>query len=167
MSLLQSFAKEQWDAVPLSIAGIHCLSYDIDTPRTKTHCVVWESPDGAGLFHTAAADSFEPAIAEVIVQSCQLFAADFPSTYVQVLETSFNDTQPFETVVVAPTSIALFDHLSEPMKSKIYLVAPAYRSEFHEKMDGRDFRHQIGRKDGWRVYVYRWNRPEKKAPSWD
>jgi hypothetical protein len=43
------------------------------------------------------------------------------------------------------------------------LVTPALTMKYLVK----DFRHQIGRKDGWRVPLYRWDRIEKTSPSWD
>ena len=72
----------------------------------------------------------------------------------------------FDSVVVAPPEVELFNHWPMELHSRVYLVAPAYKSEFKDGSTARDFRHQIGRKDGWRVPIYNWNRSEKTAPSW-
>ena len=166
MSLLDLFKQEQWDALPVAVGPFQALAYDVVMPKDKVRCLVWEGPGGGHLFHTSALNSFSDGVAEVVVGRCQLAAPDLPDENLVVLDSEFGDTAPFETVVVAPPSIALFEHLSEPVRSHMYVVAPAYHSEFNTQMSGKDFRHQMGRKDGWRVYVYRWDRPEKKAPSW-
>jgi hypothetical protein len=167
MSLLDQFKTEQWDAVEERIADIPVLRYEVTTPRENVKCLVWEGPDGGYLFHTAASNSFNEQIAADIVANCQLVASDLPGEHIRTIPVTFQPESSFEIVAVAPPAVQLFDHLSDPVKSKMYLVAPAYRSEFHDRMTAKDFRHQMGRKDGWRVHIYRWARTQRTAPAWD
>jgi hypothetical protein len=111
--------------------------------------------------------SYDDELAELIVDRCKLRGDELPQEKLVVLPTDFRPATGFEAVVVAPPGIRLFDHLPESISSRIYLVAPAFMSEFNNQMSAKDFRHQIGRKGGWRVYVYRWDRSEKTQPSWD
>jgi hypothetical protein len=128
--------------------------------------VGWQGP-GDSRFHTMAWHSYDEKLAELIVDRCKLRSDELPKEKLVVLPTDFRATSPFEAVVIAPPSVRLFDHLPEPISSKVYLAAPAFMSEFTNQMSAKDFRHQVGRKDGWRVYVYRWDRKEKAQPSWD
>ena len=167
MDHLDAFKAEQWDAQEGVIAGERTLHYEIVTPRETVKCIAWDGGDGR-LFHTSASNSHEEDIAQIIVRCLKAAALSGSRlTSVAVLAADFHGAAKFDRVVVAPPEVELFNHLSEELRKAIYLVAPAYASEFSDGMSARDFRHQIGRKDGWRVYVYRWNRVEKTGPSWD
>jgi len=116
----------------------------------------------------SASNSFSEELAETILE--QLEATDLSSLQpgkIKVVSANFQPSSKFETVVIAPPEIQLFGHLSEKLRVKIYVVAPAFKSEFNDGSSAKEWRQQIGRKDGWRVYVYRWNRVEKTAPSWE
>lgn len=167
MNHLDAFKAEQWDAEECALAGEKALRYEIVTPRESVKCIVWEGTDGR-LFHLSASNSYDERVAERIidcVKAVTLSASQDPS--IEVVAGNFEGVAKFNKVVIASPEVELFNHLSEQLQNSIYLVAPSYASEFSHGMSARDFRHQIGRKDGWRVYVYRWDRIEKTAPSWD
>jgi hypothetical protein len=166
MSLLSQFKREQWDAEPISFGDVDALAYDATMPNDVVRSVVWEGPNGSCLFQTSALNSFRDELAAAIVAEVNCTSMNLSLDSVTVLESSAKGMAPFDAIALAPPSIGLFEHLSEDLRSHVYLVVPAYRSEFNGGMTGKDFRHQMGRKDGWRVQVYRWDRVEKKAPSW-
>jgi hypothetical protein len=166
VALIDDFRRAQWDAEPRVIGRHDVLYYEMLTPSAQAKCLVWPGASDH-LFHTSAWNSYNEKLAELILDRCSVRSDELPKEKLIVLPGDFGAVSQFEAVVVAPPSVRLFDHLPEPISSKIYLVAPAFRSEFTSQMSAKDFRHQIGRKDGWRVYVYRWDRTEKTQPSWD
>lgn len=167
MDLLEAFRAEQWDAQEVVIGDQNALEYEIVTPRETTKCIVIPGVRGR-LYHFSASNSYSEQIATIIAGALkEASLTNSRPSVVAVIPVNFKEAAKFDRVVVAPPEIELFNHLSDGLKKVIYLVAPAYASEFTDGMSARDFRHQIGRKDGWRVYVYRWNRIEKTSPSWD
>lgn len=167
MNILEAFKLEQWDAKEEFIGQHAVLTFNVVTPREAVKCVVW-APDEKHIFHMSASNSFNHELAELILDHCKgIDPSSLPVGKVKVVPTNFGSTSKFETVVVAPPEIDLFGHLAQELRSKLYLVSPAFKSEFRDGISAKDWRHQIGRKDGWRVYVYKWDRPEKTAPSWN
>jgi hypothetical protein len=166
MDLLKVFRLEQWDAQEVSIGRHTVLSYDLVTPKATVKAVVWAA--GPRLFHMSASNSYCERVAERILDCAERHYFRVPDARkIAVIPADFSPVASFDNVVIVAPEVNLFAHLSEPLENAIYLVAPAYKSEFTNGMSVKDFRHQIGRKDGWRVYIYRWNRPEKTSPSWD
>lgn len=166
MSLLSQFKREQWDAESIALGDVNGLAYDATMLNDVVRSVVWEGLNGSCLFQTSALNSFRNELAGAIVAEVDCASMNLSLDSVIVLESMAKGMAPFDAIAVAPPSIGLFEHLSEELRSHMYLVVPAYRSEFKGGMTGKEFRHQMGRKDGWRVQVYRWDRVEKKAPSW-
>lgn len=167
MDLMEAFRAEQWDAQEVIIGGQKCLEYEIVTPRETVKCTVVPGGDGQ-LYHFSASNSDSAQIAAIIVGALKKAALAKPHpSAVTVIPVNFKDAAKFDRIVIAPPAIQLFNHLSEDLRKAIYLVAPAYASEFTDGMSAKEFRHQIGRKDGWRVHVYHWDRTEKTSPSWD
>jgi hypothetical protein len=164
---LAAFKQVQWDAVETTIGRHSVLMFDMVTPRESAKCLVWAAPGGR-LFQASAWNSYSQPLAERLLDHCAaLDLSTLVPGKVTVCEAGFQPNGNFETVVIAPPEIALFEHLPGNLQSSMHLVVPAYRSEFTDGMSAKDFRHQIGRKDGWRVPVYRWNRVEKTSPSWE
>ena len=167
MDLLETFRAEQWDAQEVIIGGQKCLWYEMITPKETVKCTVVPGLDGQ-LYHFSARDSYSEQIAAIIAGALKeaSLATLHPDT-VSVVPVNFQEAAKFDRIVIVPPAVQLFNHLSEELRKAIYLVAPAYASEFTDGMSAKEFRHQIGRKDGWRVQVYRWDRTEKTSPSWD
>jgi hypothetical protein len=167
VSVLERFKKEQWDAVATQIASAAVLVYHVDMPIGRVTSVVWESLDRLCLFHASALNSYGDLIAAALVAHCQFTTQQLPVDRLLVDNVDFGETCEFDTVVVAPPAVGLFNHLSAELNTHMFWVAPAYRSEFNANMNVKDFRHQLARKDGWRVHADRWDRKEKKAPTWN
>jgi hypothetical protein len=166
MDLLNIFRREQWDAHEVSIGHHTALTYDLVTPRETVKAIVWAG--GPSLFHMSASNSYCDQVAVRILDCAESRTLRLPDPgRIAVTPVDFSPVANFDDVVVVGPEANLFAHLSEALRKAIYLVAPAYKSEFQHGMSAKDFRHQIGRKDGWRVYIYRWNRIEKTSPSWD
>lgn len=163
MDLFEAFRSEQWDAQEVIVGGQKALAYEIATPREMVKCTVVAGGEGR-LYHFSASNSYSEPIAAIITNALKdaNLTRAHPSA-VAVIPVNFQEAAKFDRVVVAPPEIGLFNHLSEDLRKAIYLVAPAYASEFTDAMSAKDFRHQMGRKDGWRVYIYRWDRAEKLA----
>lgn len=167
MELLEVFKQEQWDAVEITIGRHNVLAFDVETPREAVKCLVWFSGEGR-LFQTSASNSYSEVIAERLLDCFNAIdLSQLQPGKITVADARFQPASEFEVLAIAPPEIALFDHLPEDLRARMHLVVPAYRSEFQDGMSARDFRHQMGRKDGWRVHVYRWNRLEKTAASWE
>ena len=167
MDPLEAFKVEQWDCVELTIGRHKVLAFDMETPRESVKRLVWSAGDGR-LFLTSASSSYSEVIAERMLDCFNnIDMSSLVPGKVTVAEADFKPSSPFEVLAIAPPELALFDHMSEEVRQRIYLVVPAYRSEFQDGISVKDFKHQMGRKDGWRVHIYRWNRYEKTAPSWD
>ena len=165
MEPLAAFRSEQWDAVEAVIGHRRVLTFDIKTPREWKKCIVWGTEDGR-LFQTSASNSFSEPIAELILERCKAIdSLQLPPAKVAVMDTVYAPVSSFEATVIAPPEIAQFDHLRENIRTRMHLVAPAFRSEFRDGMSAKEFRHQLVRKDGWRVPIFRWDRLEKTAPS--
>lgn len=163
MSLRSLFLKEQWDATEDHIGEHSVLRYAVETPSHVVECVVLVV-DEQWIVHIAAEDSFNSDVARIALD--QVRRVDFSLPTVSVVPTDYSPHAQFICTTFAPPAIQLFDHLSEEMRSRVILAAPSYGSEFKDGMSAKDFRHQIGRKDGWRVQVYRWDRAERHEPSW-
>lgn len=167
MEPLEAFKREQWDSVEVNVGQHKVLSFDVVTPKESVRCLVWSSEDRR-LFQASASNSYSENIAERLLDCFNAIdLSKLRPDKVTVTDASFQPAGGFEVLAIAPPEIALFDHLPEDLRSRMHLVVPAYRSEFQDGMSARDFRHQMGRKDGWRVNVYRWNRLEKTSPSWE
>lgn len=167
LNLLEAFKAEQWDAQEVVIGDQGALEYEIVTPRETIKCMVMPG-EGGRLYHFSASNSYSEQIATIIAGALkETSPGNLRPGTVAVIPVNFKAAAEFDRLVVAPPEIGLFNHFSEELRQAIYLVAPAYASEFSDGMSAKDFRHQIGRKDGWRVHVYRWNRIEKTSPSWD
>jgi len=120
------------------------------------------------IFQASASNSYSEPIAALLLDHFNTIdLSTLQAGNVTVFEKSFEPAGHFEAFVIAPPEIGLFDHFSEDIRARMHLVIPAFKSEFKSGMSANEFRHQIGRKDGWRVYLYRWNRLEKTSPSWD
>jgi len=166
MDLLKVFRREQWDACEVPVGRHTVLTYDLVTPRETVKAVVWAG--GPRLFHMSARNSYSDQVAERILNCAESLHLRVPDAgKIAVIPVDFSPVANFDNIVVVAPEVDLFAHLSEALRKAIYLVAPAHKSEFTDGMSAKDFRHQIGRKDGWRVYIYRWNRLEKTSPSWD
>lgn len=167
MKPLDTFKQEQWDAVETAIGRHSVLMFDIETARETVTCLVWGSKDGR-LFQAMASNSYSSSLAELLLDHCTVVdSSKLSPGRVAIVDASFQPVSNFEIMAIAPPEIGLFGHLSEDLRSRMHLVVPAFRSEFKDGMSASEFRHQIGRKDGWRVSAYRWDRVEKTSPSWD
>jgi hypothetical protein len=163
VSLHSLFLKEQWDATDDYIGEHPVLRYALETPSHVVECIA-HVLDEQWIVHMAAEDSFNSDVARIALN--QLRRVNFSQATVSVIATNYSPHAPFTCTTFAPPDVHLFNHFSEELRSKIILAAPSYESEFKNNMSVKDFRHQIGRKDGWRVRVYRWDRTEKLAPDW-
>jgi hypothetical protein len=163
MTLRSMFLKEQWDATEDHLGEHPILRYAVETPSHVVECVVLVV-DEQWIVHMAAEDSFNGDVARIALDQARHVDLSLPT--VSVIATDYSPHAQFTHTAFAPPAIQLFDHLSEEVRSRVVLAAPSYGSEFKEGMPAKDFRHQIGRKDGWRVRVYRWDRAEKHEPSW-
>jgi hypothetical protein len=163
VNLRDLFLKEQWDATEDLIGEHSVLRYALETPSRVVQCVAYVV-DEQWIIHMAAEDSFNSDVARTALD--QIRRVDFSLSTVSVVTTDYSPHAQFSCTTFAPPDIQLFNHFSEDVRSKIIFAAPSYDSEFKKGMSVKDFRHQIGRKDGWRVRVYRWDRIEKHAPSW-
>ena len=157
------FLKEQWDATEDCIGEHSVLRYAVETPSHVVECAVLVV-DEQWIVHLAAEDSFSSDVAGIALD--QAMRVDLSLPTVSVVATDYSPHAQFTHTTFAPPAIQLFDHLSEEVRSRVILAAPSYGSEFKDGIPAKDFRHQIGRKDGWRVQVYRWDRAEKREPSW-
>ncbi len=166
MDAMAVFKAEQWDAREIAIGACTGLEYDVVTPSESVKCLVWPG-EGGCLYHLSASNSYSERIAEAIVGHLAKRAVPIGQTGdVAVMPFAFDEAVKFDRIVVAGPEVRLFEHLSEDLRKRMYFVAPAYACEFTDGMSAREFRHQLGRKDGWRVPVYRWDRAEKTRPSW-
>lgn len=163
MNLRSLFLREQWDATEGYLGEHAVLRYTVETSSYVLECVVLVV-DEQWIVHMAAEDSFNSDVARIALD--QVKHVDLSSPTVSVVATDYSPHAQFTHTTFAPPAIQLFDHLSEEMRSRVILAAPSYASEFKDGMSAKDFRHQTGRKDGWRVRVYRWDRAEKHEPSW-
>jgi hypothetical protein len=163
MNLRSLFLKEQWDATEERIGEHAVLRYPIEMPSLTVECVVLVV-DERWIVHLSAEEGFDSEVAGIALD--QVRRAEFSPTLVSVVATDYSPHARFTHTAFAPPAVRLFDHLSEELRSKVILAAPGYGSEFKDGMTAQDFRHQIGRKDGWRVRLYKWDRAEKQAPSW-
>lgn len=163
MNLRNAFLKEQWDATESRIGEHSVLRYAIETPSHVVECVVLVV-DEQWIVHMAAEDSFDSDVARIALDQARHVDLSLPT--VSVVATDYSPRTQFTHTTFASPDIQLFGHLSEEIHSRVVLAAPCYGSEFKDGMSAKDFRHQIGRKDGWRVRLYRWDRAEKHEPSW-
>ena len=164
---LAAFRSVQWDAVEAVIGRHSVLTYEVETPRESVRCLVWGTEDGR-LFQTSASNSYvEPLAESLLDRFTAIDTSRLRPGEVSVVDAEFLPVSRFEVLVIAPPEIAIFGHLPEDVRSRMHVVAPAFRSEFKDGMSVREYRHQVGRKDGWRVHVYRWDRLEKTSPSWE
>jgi hypothetical protein len=167
MRLLTLFKRYQCDATEEMLGDRKILSYVITTPRTSNKRLAWFCRDEY-IVHLSARDSFSASLAErALDRIAEVDCSTVPSSVISVFPTDFPPPFGFESLVVAPPAVKWFEHWPEELQLVSYLVAPAYKSEFSDGMSVGDFRHQLGRKDGWRVKIENWLRPEKKSPVWD
>jgi len=162
-NLRSLFLKEQWDATEERIGEHAVLRYPIEMPGHTVECVALVV-DERWIVHLSAEDGFDSQVARIALDQAK--RVELSRTAVSVVATDYSPFAPFTLTAFAPPAVRLFDHLSEKLRSKVILAAPGYDSEFKDGMTAQDFRHQIGRKDGWRVRLYKWDRAEKHAPSW-
>lgn len=163
MDLRSAFVKEQWDAENDQIGNHSVLRYELRTPRATTERVAIVLD--RCIVHLSAESSFHAGIAEILLDAAMNHIYE-AQRLLAVTETNYAPYAKFTRSVFIPPEAGLFDHFSEPLRSCMFLAVPSYASEFANGMSIKDFRHQIGRKDGWRVNVYRWDRLEKIKPSW-
>ena len=140
---------------------------------TKTPAHTFESVllvlDDSRVLQLVARDSFDDALAAFLLD--QLVAnrqALDDEAALTVFAASFPEPWTFDCVVVAPPTIAKrFDGRSGYLRERVYWAFPAFRDEFSPDDGAKEFWHQLGRKDGWRIHVVDWRRTPKTAKAWD
>jgi hypothetical protein len=142
--------------------------FRIETPAHTFESVVADA--GAGrLVQLTARDSFDERLAVFLLD--QVLGAELPgprSRTIRVAEAAFPGPWRFEAVVVAPPPVARrFEGQSAALQRATYWAVPAFAGEFADRAGGAAFWHQLGRKDGWRSVVVRWDRPRKTRPVFD
>jgi hypothetical protein len=161
MTLLQAFQRFQWDAEPTRLGNHDLLIHVVETPTT---CDKWltKCTQNQYLLHTTAEDSFDERVAVCIFDAIEnIDFASIPRNSVTVVPVEFPAPYQFDRIVVVPPEAGRMGHFGEFQRHS-FGAYPAYASEFSHGMSLRDFASQFTRKDGFRVYLFRWNRQEKK-----
>ena len=167
MTLVTLFKEQQWDAVEETLGKHRVFSYMLVT-RISSEKRITLFVDDRYMIHLFARDGFDSRLAEFILDTIsKTDCLALPSSAIALFPAAFPKPFAFEGVVVVPHAAAILAHWPEELQAASYLAIPAYKSEFADGMSLREFRHQIGRKDGWRVPYYKWSRAEKKNPSWE
>jgi hypothetical protein len=87
---------------------------------------------------------------------------------IRVVPVRFPKGCKFDSLVIVPPRVASrFEHQCKRLRLATYWIEPAYHGEFQDGANGKEFWHQVYRKDGWRVVVVRWDRTRKTEPVFD
>ncbi|MEM7164428.1 MAG: hypothetical protein AAF581_03135 [Planctomycetota bacterium] len=151
----------------LQIGSHRVVRYTLSVPAFTFESVLMPLRSGT-VVQLIARDSFDGRLAEFLLDQCAGLAEAPDSTTLTVHTSKFPTPWQFDTVVVAPPSAAnRFEHQSESLNRVTYWCIPAFTGEFAHGDNPDQFRHQVGRKDGWRLPVTRWDRSPKTERSYD
>ncbi len=151
-----------------NVGGKSVFRYTISTPAHKFESVIADMGSGR-LVELTARDSFDDRLAAFLL--ARLAKCEPPglrSKTIRVINTPFPEPWSFSAVVIVPPIVAKrFEHESAVLQKRTYWAVPAFDGEFADMADGASFWHELGRKDGWRIVVVRWNRTRKLECDFD
>ena len=168
MADLATTLREVQPDVAVGIVGGHeVFRFQQVTPAQTFEAVVKEV-DGR-LIELTARDSFDERLAAFLLDMAAQVGLPGPrARTIRVAAAQFPPPWEFGAVVVVPPVVAKrFEHESTALQRVTYWVVPAFAGEFTNGADGAAFWHQLGRKDGWRSVVVRWDRSRKTQPVFD
>jgi len=157
----------QPDVVVCFVGGHEVFRFQQVTPAHTFESVVKEV-DGR-LIELTARDSFDERLAAFLLDMAAEVGLPGPRIRtIRVAATEFPPPWEFGAIVVVPPEIAKrFEQESGALQRFTYWLLPAFDGEFTDGADGAAFWHQLGRKDGWRSVVVRWDRSRKTRPVFD
>jgi hypothetical protein len=156
------------DAAATTLGGHEVFRVRDETPAHRFESVI-KRLDGSRLIELTARDSFDARLAKFLLdRAAEVELPTRGSVTIRVFPIRFPARWTFECVVVAPPRVAKrFEHESVSLRRATYWVVPAFQGEFDDRAGGDAFWHQLGRKDGWRSVVVRWDRSRKTRPVFD
>jgi hypothetical protein len=149
--------------------GKHQLwRFQVKTPAHTFESIV-KRLDERCLVELTARDSFDESLAVAILD--RLEGQQLPthaSNKLRIVPVHFPKPWQFDCLVIVPPRVAgRFGHQSKRLRLATYWAIPAFQGEFEDGASGKEFWHQLYRKDGWRVVAVRWDRSRKTEPAFD
>ncbi len=168
MSLLRELKKARPDAIRLKLDSHSVYRFDDVTPA-HTHVSILKLRNPKWIVQLTSRDSYCDDLAIFLLE--QIDRLKMNNLYPDRLSVT-NVTYPapwkFETVVVVPPLIWNgFKNKSAALTAATFWAVPAFASDFLDGNDGKAFRHQLCRKDGWRIHPIDWNRERKTSKKYD
>ena len=140
---------------------------------TKTPAHTFESvllvQNDSRLLQLIARDSFDDSLASFLLdQLVEHPEAVLDGEALTVTAVTFPAAWAFDCIVVVPPRVAKrYEGRSDYLRERVYWAFPAFCGEFLPGDGSKEFWHQLGRKDGWRIHVIDWRRTPKKVKVWD
>ena len=163
MSSLSEFKECQWDAEEIVLGRHEALTFSFVMPAFTQKMVVTEFANGKLLQASAKSGYSDELVTFLFDQKHQIDFSGIKKDEIFVREFDFPAGVAFTKIVVHPPVAPCFRHFPEKLQAILYYIAPVYDSEFSVGMTVRDYAHQIGRKDGYRVHTVEWNREMKEG----
>jgi hypothetical protein len=160
---IEAELKSVHPSATASMIGHHRIYWFSDeTPMHKFDSVLVATAREK-LIELTARDSYDECVARSMLDCVD--GRELPSLgsdQIEVIPAQFPAPVEFDVILIVPPRIARrFEHQSDVLQAVTYWVLPAFSGEFVDGASGKEFWHQLYRKDGWKIPVIQWDRSRK------